>query len=153
MHVQSLITRLAKPHLLMMFAMSRWQGELPLSLSLQKRLVLSQNPSDLVFNLVLIYQAPPQLWKVETVRDRDNNCLTSRLTLKHTFVLKVHVDFAGPCYFGGRDDQFVWCAGKGLFVSRRQKYCDELPQLETYTSGTEILRRFFTVYVHQRNTR
>lgn len=57
-------------------------------------------------------KAPPQLWKVETVRDRDNNCLTSRLTLKHTFVLKVHVDFAGPCYFGGRDDQFVWCAGK-----------------------------------------
>ncbi|KAL4062342.1 hypothetical protein J3A83DRAFT_4110084 [Scleroderma citrinum] len=57
-------------------------------------------------------KAPPQLWKVEVVRDRDNNCYTSRLTPKHTFVLKVHVDFAGPCYFGGREDQFVLCAGK-----------------------------------------
>ena len=131
-----------------MFAMSPWQGELPLSLYLPKRSVLSRILATLFSTFVLVYQAPPQLWKVEVVRDRDNNCLTSRLTPKHTFVLKVHVDFAGPCYFAGRDDQFVWCAGKGSFVSHRLTYSDELPQLETYTSGTEILRRFSTVYAH-----
>lgn len=57
-------------------------------------------------------KSPPQLWKLEIVRDRDNNCYTSRLSLKHTYTRKAQFELAGPCYFGGRDDQFVLCAGK-----------------------------------------
>ncbi|KAF9220016.1 WD40 repeat-like protein [Gyrodon lividus] len=54
-------------------------------------------------------KAAPQLWKLEIVRDRDRSeyAHTSRLSLKHTFVLKFPVDIAGPCHFGGKDDQFV----------------------------------------------
>ena len=60
-------------------------------------------------------QAAPQLWKLEIVRDRDRveYAQTSRLNLKHTFALKGPVDIAGPCHFGGKDDQLVLCAGKG----------------------------------------
>ncbi|KAF8835950.1 WD40 repeat-like protein [Paxillus ammoniavirescens] len=59
-------------------------------------------------------KAAPQLWKLEIVRDRDRSeyAQTSRLSLKHTFVLKFPVDIAGPCHFGGKDDQFVLCAAK-----------------------------------------
>jgi len=62
-------------------------------------------------------QAAPQLWKLEIVRDRDRAeyAQTSRLNLKHTFALKGSVDIAGPCHFGGKDDQFVLCAGKGWY--------------------------------------
>lgn len=52
-------------------------------------------------------QAPPQLWRLETVRD------TVRLALRHTYMPKVSVNFAGPSYFGGKDDELVFCAGKG----------------------------------------
>ncbi|KAG0696113.1 hypothetical protein DFH29DRAFT_1004842 [Suillus ampliporus] len=51
-------------------------------------------------------KAPPQLWKLEMVKDQ------ARLTLRHTYMPKVPVDFAGPSYFGGKDDQLVLCAGK-----------------------------------------
>ncbi|KAH9941858.1 WD40 repeat-like protein, partial [Epithele typhae] len=51
-------------------------------------------------------KAPPQLWKVESVKD------TVRLSLRHTYMPKVTVDFAGPSYFGGNNDQMVLCAGK-----------------------------------------
>ena len=62
-------------------------------------------------------QTAPQLWKLEIVRDRDRAeyAQTSRLNLKHTFALKGPVDIAGPCHFGGKDDQFVLCAGKGHY--------------------------------------
>ena len=30
---------------------------------------------------------------------------------------KVPVDFAGPSYFGGQDDQLVICAGKGVHAN------------------------------------
>lgn len=53
------------------------------------------------------HQAPPQLWRVETVKD------TARLSLRHTYMPKFSVDFAGPSYFGGKNDQLVLCAGKG----------------------------------------
>ncbi|KAE9392118.1 WD40 repeat-like protein [Gymnopus androsaceus JB14] len=52
-------------------------------------------------------KAPPQLWKLETVRD------AARLTLRHTYMPKSPVDFAGPSYFGGKNDELVLCAGKG----------------------------------------
>jgi hypothetical protein len=49
------------------------------------------------------------------VKDRDDNTSQhARLTLRHTFMPKVPVDFAGPSYFGGLDDQLVICAGKGV---------------------------------------
>ncbi|KAF9244203.1 WD40-repeat-containing domain protein [Melanogaster broomeanus] len=66
--------------------------------------------------LVSFEQAAPQLWKLEIVRDRGKRIgettLTSRLDLKHTFVLHVPTAIAGSCYFGGKDEQFVFCGGK-----------------------------------------
>ena len=66
-------------------------------------------------------QTPAQLWKMELVRDardREQYAQIARLTLRHTFLPKVHMDVAGPSYFGGKDDQLVLCAGKGVFLSR-----------------------------------
>ncbi|KAL0959814.1 hypothetical protein HGRIS_011496 [Hohenbuehelia grisea] len=58
-------------------------------------------------------KAPPQLWKLKLIKDRDNNLVqTGRLELRHTYMPKVLVDFAGPSYFGGKDDELVLCAGK-----------------------------------------
>ena len=37
----------------------------------------------------------------------------ARLRLRHTYMPKTLVEFAGPSYFGGKDDQLVVCAGKG----------------------------------------
>ncbi|KAG2337636.1 WD40 repeat-like protein [Suillus weaverae] len=62
------------------------------------------------------YKTPPQLWKMELVRDtkdRENPyAQTARLILRHTYEPTAHVDFVGPSYFGGMDDQLVLCAGK-----------------------------------------
>ncbi|PCH35089.1 WD40 repeat-like protein [Wolfiporia cocos MD-104 SS10] len=55
-------------------------------------------------NFVLVSyedKAPPQLWE-----------LSVRLNLRHTYMPKEPVDFAGPSYFGGKKDQLVLCAGK-----------------------------------------
>ncbi|KAJ7461797.1 WD40 repeat-like protein [Mycena galericulata] len=58
-------------------------------------------------------KAPPQLWKMEFVKDRENPALqVARLTLRHTYMPKHAVEFAGPSYFGGRNDELVLCAGK-----------------------------------------
>ncbi|KAF8903319.1 hypothetical protein CPB84DRAFT_1728396 [Gymnopilus junonius] len=57
-------------------------------------------------------KAPPQLWKVELVKDRDNNSMSSRLSLRHTYMPKVRINFAGPSYFGGHHNELVLCAGK-----------------------------------------
>lgn len=51
-------------------------------------------------------KAPPQLWKLDYIKD------SARLSLRHTYMPKVTVDFAGPSYFGGKDDELVLCAGK-----------------------------------------
>jgi hypothetical protein len=48
------------------------------------------------------------------VKDRENPTdINARLTLRHTYMPKMTVDFAGPSYFGGKDDELVLCAGKG----------------------------------------
>lgn len=99
------------------------------------------------------FQAAPQLWKLEIVRDRDRHeyAQTSRLNLKHTFALKGPVDIAGPCHFGGKDDQFVLCGGKGwhpfcLYV-RWVVIVDHCPsQLVIYIFGTERQQLCYTVY-------
>ncbi|KAJ8082886.1 hypothetical protein PM082_008743 [Marasmius tenuissimus] len=58
-------------------------------------------------------KAPPQLWKMDLVKDRvDIDKVTARLTLRHTYMPKMPVDFAGPSYFGGKNDELVLCAGK-----------------------------------------
>jgi len=60
------------------------------------------------------HMAAPQLWKLELVKDRDDHTvITARLSLRHTYLPKVAVDFAGPSYFGGRNNELVLCAGKG----------------------------------------
>ncbi|KAF8155867.1 hypothetical protein B0H34DRAFT_512681 [Crassisporium funariophilum] len=58
------------------------------------------------------HKAPPQLWKLEQVKDRETNANVVRLTLRHTYMPKVLVDFAGPSYFGGKNNELVLCAGK-----------------------------------------
>ncbi|KAF9450606.1 WD40 repeat-like protein [Macrolepiota fuliginosa MF-IS2] len=57
-------------------------------------------------------KAAPQLWKLEIVRDRESGRESSRLTLRHTYMPKSTVDFAGPSYFGGKNHELVLCAGK-----------------------------------------
>ncbi|KAF8888546.1 hypothetical protein BD779DRAFT_1439978 [Infundibulicybe gibba] len=78
-------------------------------------ITLTQNSrSGLIALVSYENKAPPQLWKLELVKDRDNNSvLTARLTLRHTYMPKVPVDFAGPSYFGGKNNELVLCAGKG----------------------------------------
>ncbi|KAG5719222.1 hypothetical protein E4T56_gene13410 [Termitomyces sp. T112] len=58
-------------------------------------------------------KAPPQLWKLELLKDKENPNLTKgRLTLRHTYMPKFQVDFAGRSYFGGKNNEMVLCAGK-----------------------------------------
>ncbi|KAG1841235.1 hypothetical protein DFJ58DRAFT_748510 [Suillus subalutaceus] len=62
-------------------------------------------------------KTPPQLWKMELVRDargRDqfSYAQVARLLLRHTYLPKAQVDIAGSSYFGGKEDQLVLCAGK-----------------------------------------
>ncbi|KAJ7167367.1 WD40-repeat-containing domain protein [Mycena crocata] len=58
-------------------------------------------------------KAPPQLWRLELLKDRENaSLLVARLTLRHTYMPKHAVEFAGPSYFGGKNDELVLCAGK-----------------------------------------
>ena len=72
-------------------------------------------------------KAPPQLWKVELVKKQTDSPETPpetavRLSLRHTYMPKAIVDFAGPSYFGGKEDQLIVCAGKGrppLLLLRR----------------------------------
>ncbi|KZS96236.1 WD40 repeat-like protein [Sistotremastrum niveocremeum HHB9708] len=51
--------------------------------------------------------APPQLWRLDMVHD------DVRLVLVHTYMPETLVSWAGSSYFGGKNDQFVICAGKG----------------------------------------
>ncbi|KAF5369016.1 hypothetical protein D9758_002829 [Tetrapyrgos nigripes] len=58
-------------------------------------------------------KAPPQYWKMEIVKDLKNeNQMVPKLTLRHTYMHKTPIDFAGPSYFGGKNDELVLCAGK-----------------------------------------
>ncbi|KAG1850768.1 hypothetical protein C8R48DRAFT_778113 [Suillus tomentosus] len=62
-------------------------------------------------------KTPPQLWKMELVRDakgREQHSFAqvARLLLRHTYLPKAQVDIAGSSYFGDKEDQLVLCAGK-----------------------------------------
>ncbi|KAG6901760.1 hypothetical protein C0995_008235 [Termitomyces sp. Mi166 len=62
-------------------------------------------------------KAPPQLWKLELLKDKENPNLTKgRLTLRHTYMPKVQVDFAGPSYFGGKNNEMVFCAAGDIHI-------------------------------------
>ncbi|KAH9060585.1 WD40 repeat-like protein [Lactarius vividus] len=56
----------------------------------------------------------PQLWKLVAYYDWEKvePIQTMTLSLRHTYIPKTAVDFAGPSSFGGRDDELVLCAGK-----------------------------------------
>ncbi|KAG5646394.1 hypothetical protein DXG03_003717 [Asterophora parasitica] len=72
-------------------------------------------------------KAPPQLWKLDMVKDRDNpSVVTGRLTLRHTYMPKGEVDFAGPSYFGGKNHELVLCAGKGMSQALPRLFHDSL---------------------------
>ncbi|KAF8627354.1 hypothetical protein AX15_004423 [Amanita polypyramis BW_CC] len=60
-------------------------------------------------------RAPPQLWKVESLH-KDSDRPIMRLTLKHTYLPKSPVYFAGPSYFAGRNNELVLSAGKGYLT-------------------------------------
>ncbi|KAN0131941.1 WD40 repeat-like protein [Lactarius tabidus] len=59
-------------------------------------------------------KVPPQLWKLVAFYDWEKvePIQTVTLSLRHTYIPKIAVDFAGPSSFGGRDDELVLCAGK-----------------------------------------
>ncbi|KAF6743642.1 hypothetical protein DFP72DRAFT_1020164 [Ephemerocybe angulata] len=58
-------------------------------------------------------KASPQLWKIELVKDRENNATVARLTLRHTYMPKKPANFSGPSYFGGKNNELVLCTTKG----------------------------------------
>ncbi|KAF9530279.1 hypothetical protein CPB83DRAFT_851296 [Crepidotus variabilis] len=59
------------------------------------------------------HKAPPQLWKLELVKDRGGTeIVNSKFLLRHTYMTKTPVDFAGPSYFGGKNNELVLCCGK-----------------------------------------
>ena len=107
-------------------------------------------------------KAPPQLWKVEMVK-RPTACpdtppeTVARLSLRHTYMPKTPVDFAGPSYFGGKDDQLIMCAGKGGRLPLKQ-LIDEistnmsihvLAQPAIFISGIANLEHCCTISGHR----
>ena len=115
-------TWIVKHHCLMMSAISPYRdGCLAFSYRLNRYVLASSIPftsytSTATSNRPSHHQASPQLWKLEIVRDRartnEASRFTTRLNLKHSFGLNVPTCIAGSCYFGGTDEQFVFCVGK-----------------------------------------
>lgn len=70
----------------------------------------------------------------------------ARLTLRHTFMPKVLVDFAGPSYFGGKDDELVLCAGKGESPIATLRYFHGLQH--TLAGDIHIWDRVSAVLLH-----
>ncbi|KAG8913888.1 hypothetical protein FRC00_001339 [Tulasnella sp. 408] len=54
--------------------------------------------------------APPELWRISVVYVEGRQ--ETRLQLLQTYMPTAVVEFAGPSYLGGTQDQFVICAGK-----------------------------------------
>ena len=55
----------------------------------------------------LLLQAPPQLWRMDLIKDKDGEgSKDARLAYVRSYRPKGKVDFAGPSYFGGttKDD-------------------------------------------------
>lgn len=62
------------------------------------------------------HQAPPQLWRLDRVND------DVRLSLRHTYMPSLDVDFVGTSYFCGKDEQLILCASKSMCSSRENIY-------------------------------
>ncbi|KAF8648232.1 hypothetical protein AX16_006314 [Volvariella volvacea WC 439] len=83
-------------------------------LGVVRHITIAQNANKAVVALVS-YEGwtPPQLWKLEMVKDRENSqVMVGRLTLRHTYMPKNPIDFSGPSYFGGRNNELVLCTSK-----------------------------------------
>lgn len=71
---------------------------------------LTRNNTHLLFSFG--DQSPPQLWKMDLVGGRgraSRNC--ARLTFRHAFLSPVSFEYVATT-FGGKNDQFILCAGK-----------------------------------------
>ncbi|KAJ3919111.1 hypothetical protein F5877DRAFT_78408 [Lentinula edodes] len=55
-------------------------------------------------------KATPQLWKLDASKN------TSRLTIHQRYFPKVPTDFAGPSYFGGKNEELVLCVDKNRVI-------------------------------------
>ncbi|KAF8997101.1 hypothetical protein BDQ17DRAFT_1391948 [Cyathus striatus] len=66
------------------------------------------------FNVLLSYEnkEPSQLWKLDLVKDKRSSNMIARLILRHTYMPKTSIDFAGPSCFGGKNKELVLSAGK-----------------------------------------
>ena len=64
--------------------------------------------------------------------------------LRHTYTPKVAVDFAGPSYFGGKNDQLILCAGKGVSLGFEHHSVFMPSQLVTFISGIKSRVHCFT---------
>ncbi|KAG8941116.1 hypothetical protein FRC03_004846 [Tulasnella sp. 419] len=54
--------------------------------------------------------APPEVWRIHMIPGEAGQW--ARLSLLYTYIPATPVEFAGPSYFGGANDQFIICAGK-----------------------------------------
>ena len=64
--------------------------------------------------LVSFEHKAPELWKLELIKDRNNEAgFVRRISPVHTYMPKGPADFVRPGYFGGRDDQLVLCSTSG----------------------------------------
>ncbi|OAX41895.1 WD40 repeat-like protein [Rhizopogon vinicolor AM-OR11-026] len=70
---------------------------------------LARNDSQILFSFG--DQTPPQLWKMELFGSRRTPYGCARLTFRHVFSPTVSIEYVGST-FGGKNDQFVLCAGK-----------------------------------------
>jgi len=79
---------------------------------------------------------------VRDAKDREHPyAQIARLTLRHTYLPKAHVDIAGASYFGGKDDQLVLCAGKGTCLPRYHLYLN-----------TQNLNKAGDIHIWERDT-
>lgn len=85
-----------------------------------------------LYALVSYECQPPQLWKLETYKQRaettsssntqgsppdlDASVTTSRLSLECTYMPHIPEGFSAPGCFGGTDDELVLCTSKGTFA-------------------------------------
>lgn len=79
----------------------------------------------------------------------DNAVSTARLTLRHTFMPKIPVDFAGPSYFGGKDDQLVLCASKGIYYNLSKNIHIISSKRVIYISGIVYLLYYYVTFEHK----
>ncbi|GAW02538.1 WD40 repeat-like protein [Lentinula edodes] len=76
-------------------------------------------------------KATPQLWKLDASKN------TSRLTIHQRYFPKVPTDFAGPSYFGGKNEELVLCVDKNLHIWDRESGT-LLHRIRAYELGRDV---------------